>query len=42
VLADPRLVARVRAVQAARPAHPPMEGLSRDDLVGLLSAAAVA
>ena len=42
VLADPQLVARVREVQATRPAHPPMEGLSHDDLVGSLSAAAVA
>jgi len=42
VLADPRVVARVRAVQAADPARPPMEGPSHDDLVDLLSAAAVA
>jgi hypothetical protein len=42
VLADPQVVARVRAVQAGRPAHAPLEGPSHDDLVGLLTAASVA
>jgi hypothetical protein len=42
VLADTRVIARVRAVQAGRPVHAPLEGPSHDDLVGLLTAAAVA
>jgi flavin-dependent dehydrogenase len=40
VLADPRVVARVRAVQAARRPSPPIEGPSHDDLVELLGATA--
>jgi flavin-dependent dehydrogenase len=42
VLADPRVIARVRAVQAGRPVHAPLAGPSHDDLVGLLTAASVA
>jgi 2-polyprenyl-6-methoxyphenol hydroxylase-like FAD-dependent oxidoreductase len=40
VLADPRVVARVRAVQAARPASPPLGGPSHAELVELVGATA--
>jgi hypothetical protein len=40
VLTDPRVVARVRAVQAAGLPSPPIEGPTHDELVELLGAAA--
>jgi flavin-dependent dehydrogenase len=42
VLADRRVVARVRAVQAARPPSPRLEGPTRDELAELVAGAAVA
>ena len=41
VLADPRVVARVRAVQAARPTTPALDGPSHDELVELITAGSV-
>lgn len=41
VLGDPRVVARVRAVQAARPSSPPLAGPGHDELVDLLALGSV-